>query len=66
MNGVATTDDENGTLVRVSLACISCGTVEEIHVFQERRPPGAMYWECFDCQERRSRSGGWPEATANL
>ncbi len=65
MNGAEAADFEDRSLVHVSLICISCGCVEDIHVFQARRPPGNMYWECFDCQKRKSGAGGWPEGPAN-
>ncbi len=40
-----------GDLVSVFLTCISCGNVEEIHVFRERQLPPKVYWDCHDCQK---------------
>ncbi len=58
MSGAATIEREDRNVVTVCLTCIVCGTVEEIHVFEERKLPGKMYWECFSCQagKRRLRS----------
>ncbi len=59
MSGAAAIEGEDRIVVTVCLTCISCGAVEEIHVFEERKLPGKMYWECFSCQadDRGSRTG---------
>ncbi len=60
MSGAAADECEDRNVVTVHLSCIACGSVEEIHVFEERKLPGKMYWECFSCQagqmRRRSRT----------
>ncbi len=55
MSGAAAVEGQDRIIVPVYLMCISCGTVEEIHVFEDRRLPGKMYWECFSCQSGKSR-----------
>ncbi len=62
MNGHAWVDAGNGQVVNVFLACVSCGKIEEIHVFPERELPPEMYWECLDCQKREDRSGRTPRS----
>jgi hypothetical protein len=58
MNGTADVPGEGKNVpgeaknvVSVFLTCISCGKVEEIHVFRERRLPRKVYWDCHDCQK---------------
>lgn len=62
MNGAADVPGEAktisagvGDLVSVFLTCISCGKVQEIHVFRERHLPPKIYWECHDCLKNRRR-----------
>lgn len=62
MNSGATVLNEARRVVAVRLTCISCGKVEEVHVFRDRKPPGRILWECFDCQKREPRAGICPEA----
>lgn len=57
MSGAAVVHREDRNIVTVSLICISCGAVEEIHVFEERKLPGKMYWECLSCQEGKYPGG---------
>lgn len=56
MNDTATEQDENGRVESIILTCILCGKAEDIYVFRERKLPGKMYWECFDCQKREARN----------
>jgi len=42
---------EEKKVVSVFLTCISCGKVEEIHVFRDRGLPRKVYWACLDCQK---------------
>ena len=46
---------EEENVVSVFLTCVSCGKVEEIHVFRDRGLPRKVYWECLDCQKNGSR-----------
>ncbi len=62
MSGAAAVQGENRNVVSVHLTCISCGTVEEIHVFEDRKLPGNMYWECFVCQSGKTRGRGRRDA----
>jgi len=62
MNGTANVPGERGNVhgeeedvVSVFLTCISCGKVEEIHVFRDRGLPGSVCWECLDCQKNENR-----------
>lgn len=62
MNGPADVPDERQDVhgqeedvVGVILACISCGRVEEIHVFRDRKLRGRVYWDCLDCQKNGNR-----------
>ena len=56
MNDVATDTRETEAVEIVVLTCMTCGKVEEIYVFRQRRLPGRIYWECFDCQKRAARN----------
>jgi hypothetical protein len=51
MNGAVDAPGEEKNVVSVFLTCISCGKVEEIHVFRERGLPRKVYWDCHDCQK---------------
>ena len=42
-------------VVSVFLNCVSCGKVEEVHVFRERGLPRKVYWDCLDCQKNGNR-----------
>jgi hypothetical protein len=64
MNGAADVLGAEKNVVRVSLTCISCGTVKEVHVFRDRGLPRQVYWDCLDCQKNGNRREGRPE-TAN-
>lgn len=46
---------EEENVVGVILACISCGKVEEIHVFRDRGLPRRAYWDCLDCHKNGNR-----------
>ncbi len=56
MNSATAEREEAKPVESVVLTCISCGKVEDIHVFRERKPPGKIFWECFDCQKREARN----------
>ncbi len=62
MNGRELDCEADGQVVPVFLACISCGKIEEIHVFPARELPPEIYWECLDCQKREERSGRTPRS----
>jgi hypothetical protein len=53
-------DDEN--VMSAFLSCISCGKVEEVHVFRERGLPRKVYWECLDCKKNGNRREGRPRS----
>jgi hypothetical protein len=50
MNGIKHVSEDRKDMVSVFLTCVSCGKVEEIHVFRERGLVGKVYWECLTCQ----------------
>lgn len=62
MDGVRKETVGKRTVVSVLLGCVSCGKVEEIHVFPERGLPNRLYWECLDCQKHNAPGVPRPDA----
>lgn len=60
MNGTGKENGKQRAVVGVFLACVSCGKVEEIHVFPEKKLSNRVYWECLDCQKHDDRGAGAP------
>lgn len=62
MNGNTEVLGAEKIVVSVFLTCVTCGKVEEIHVFRERGLPPKVYWDCFHCQRNANGRGERPKS----